>query len=122
MKFAEWLGINIKFKDFKSNAKGLMRGMPSGEIRVGIKIGLSQQESEFTIAHELAHIFLHIDKGNTITDPRHEEFEEQADRAAKMLLTFIRWQEICQGIGQNRQVIHSNRRWFHAERKTDERI
>ena len=39
----------------------------------------------FNIAHELAHAFLHYDKGD-ITSDNNAEYEEQANRAATMLL------------------------------------
>lgn len=40
------------------------------------------------IAHELAHAFLHYDKGD-ITSGNKAEYEEQADRAATMLLEVL---------------------------------
>ncbi len=40
----------------------------------------------YNLAHELAHVYLHYDKGDTIRSERHADYEEQADRAAKMLL------------------------------------
>lgn len=88
MRFAENLGINVKFKDFKASY-GRMQGMEDRTIRIGICKGLSEEDATYTLAHELAHIYLHIDKGNTITSPYHDEYEEQADRAARMLLDFI---------------------------------
>lgn len=43
----------------------------------------------YNLAHELAHAYLHYDKGDTINNEMHEQYEEQADRAAKMLLDAI---------------------------------
>lgn len=40
----------------------------------------------YNLAHELAHAYLHYDKGDTIHSERHADYEEQADRAAEMLL------------------------------------
>lgn len=39
--------------------------------------------------YELAHYFQHYDKGDTIRSDRHKEYEEQADRATKMLLAAL---------------------------------
>lgn len=44
----------------------------------------------YNLAHELAHAYLHYDKGDTITSEKYAEYEEQADRAAKMLLAALR--------------------------------
>lgn len=60
-----------------------------GEVRIGIRMGMSFDEYVYTLAHELAHYYLHYDKGDTIASDRHEEYEEQADRAAKMLLAAL---------------------------------
>ena len=40
----------------------------------------------YTLAHEIAHGYLHKDTGNTVDSPKHAEYEEQADRAAHMIL------------------------------------
>ncbi len=89
-EFTKNNGIKVKVKDFKSNAKGLMK-YDKGGFKIGISSRLNEAEKEYTIAHELAHIYLHYDKGNTIESPLHAQYEEQADRAAKMLLDFIRY-------------------------------
>lgn len=43
----------------------------------------------YNLAHELAHYFLHYDKGETFTSGSYKDYEEQADRAAKMLLEVL---------------------------------
>lgn len=90
LHFAENVGAKVSFHDFESSAKGLMMGNGDGTFEIGIRKGLSESEATYTLAHELAHIYLHIDKGNTIESPYHAEYEEQADRAAKMLLDFMK--------------------------------
>lgn len=53
---------------------------------IAIKSDLDEAKKTYTLAHELAHCYLHFDKGNTIESHRHSDYEEQADRAALMLL------------------------------------
>lgn len=47
------------------------------------------EDFNYNLAHELAHVYLHYDKGDTIGSDIHEQYEEQADRAAKMLLDVL---------------------------------
>ena len=47
------------------------------------------EEYNYNLAHKLAHYFLHYDKGDTVKSERRAEYEEQADRAAKMLLAAL---------------------------------
>lgn len=47
----------------------------------------------YNLAHELAHLYLHYDKGDTIKSDHHDEYEEQADRAARMLIDVLSMQE-----------------------------
>lgn len=55
--------------------------------RIGIRQSLGTIDGyNYNLAHELAHYFLHYDKGDTLNSDRYTEYEEQADRAAKMLL------------------------------------
>lgn len=76
--------IEIVIKPLKSKAKGMLV-----DNTIGLSNKLSVEEMNYTLAHELAHYFLHYDKGDTITSEKHAEYEEQADRAAKMLLTAL---------------------------------
>ena len=90
LQFANRIGASVLNVNFCSDAKGLMKQNEDETFRIGIREGLCTAEAAYTLAHELAHIYLHFDKGNTIASPLHNEYEEQADRAAKMLLDFIR--------------------------------
>lgn len=49
--------------------------------RLALCFGMDIDKMTYTLAHELAHHFLHYDKGNTIDSEKHDEYEEQADRA-----------------------------------------
>lgn len=56
--------------------------------RIGIANDMNLENINKTLAHELAHAYLHYDKGN-IADNKVSSYEEQADRAATMLLNAI---------------------------------
>lgn len=76
-------GMEIKFANFKQH-DGLILGK-----KLGIRAGMSIDDINYNLAHEIAHYFLHYDKGNTISAENHIEYEEQADRAAHLLLCAI---------------------------------
>lgn len=74
-------GITVKFAPLKVSYARIK----------GNRIALNQNldtidDFNYNLAHELAHYFLHYDKGDTITSDKNAEYEEQADRGAKMLL------------------------------------
>ncbi len=75
--------IKVSFVPFQAS-KGRLHG-----DRIGLYNNMSIEEINYTLAHELSHHFLHYDKGNTIESSRHGEYEEQADRAARMLLSVL---------------------------------
>ena len=80
--------IAVKFVPFTVSYARL-KGNPQG-MRMGISQNLQTiEEVNYNLAHELAHAYLHYDKGDTINSGMHEQYEEQADRAAKMLLDAI---------------------------------
>ena len=68
------------FPEFKA-----YKGRLLGE-RIGLMSKLDIDDFNYTLAHELAHLYLHYDKGDTINSDNHPEYEEQADRAARLLL------------------------------------
>lgn len=71
-------GIAVKFAPLQYNY-GRLKG---DRIAIANDIGIEQMNK--TLAHELAHAYLHYDKGNIIQNDG--SYEEQADRAAEMLL------------------------------------
>lgn len=81
LKLARRNGIRVLFSDFRS-CYGMLYGN-----RVGIANDIDIDKINYTLAHELAHAYLHYDKGNILED--NETYEEQADRAARMLLDAI---------------------------------
>lgn len=84
MHIAEEQGISVRFVPFKAY-NGRLKAVKE-EVRIGVRMGMNFDEYVYTLAHELAHYFLHYDKGDTINSEKHAEYEEQADRAAQMLL------------------------------------
>lgn len=84
---AEKNNIRVRFTPFMTD-EGEMKYW-NNEIRVGIRAEMGFDEYIYNLAHELAHYFLHYDKGDTITSDKHKEYEEQADRGAKMLLAAL---------------------------------
>lgn len=86
MHLAEKNNIRVRFTPFETKSGIEYR---SEELRIGIRAEMGFNEYVDNLAHELAHYFLHYDKGNTITSKKHAEYEEQADRAAKMLLAAL---------------------------------
>jgi len=87
MHIAESEGIKVRFVPFQAY-NGRLKQVKE-EVRIGIRMDMNLDEYIYTLAHELAHYFLHYDKGDTIRSEKHAEYEEQADRAAKMLLTAL---------------------------------
>jgi len=83
IKLANKKNVKVRLLPFKA-----YRGRLKGN-RIGINSNLNIEDLRYTLAHEIAHLYLHIDKGNTITSPKHEEYEEQANRAAEMLLDLL---------------------------------
>lgn len=55
--------------------------------RIGIANNMSIEQINHTLAHELAHAYLHYDKGDITENTG--DYEEQAERTAKMLLDFV---------------------------------
>ena len=73
-------GLTVRFAPLKASY-GKIKG-----DRLALRQDMTIEDINYNLAHELAHAFLHYDKGNTIASEKHEEYEEQADRTAKLLL------------------------------------
>lgn len=84
---AESQGVKVSFVPFKANDGMMVR--VNNEKRIGIRMGMNFNDYVYNLAHELAHHFLHYDKGDTIRSERHAEYEEQAERAANLLLAAL---------------------------------
>lgn len=83
IKLADKNNVKVRLLDFKT-CRGRLKGN-----RIGIDSKLNIEDSRYTLAHELAHLYLHIDKGDTIRSPLHEEYEEQANRTADLIIDLL---------------------------------
>lgn len=84
--FAVEKGIIVRFVPLQGY-NGRIKGN-----RLGIRQSLgSIDEFNYSLAHELAHVYLHYDKGDlvNIDEESMAPYEEQADRAARMLLDVL---------------------------------
>lgn len=80
LKIAQKEDVDIKICGLKANY-GLLKGK-----RIALNNTMNMEEINYTLAHELAHLFLHTGHGDTINSDKHQEYEEQADYAARFLL------------------------------------
>lgn len=83
LKIASENNLRIAFVPFE-NHYGKLKG-----DRIGLCINMDLVKINYTLAHELAHYFLHFDKGDTMNSNYYGDYEEQADRAANMLLAAV---------------------------------
>lgn len=74
-------GLEVKFASLQCSY-GRIKG---NRVVIANDIGL--EKINYTLAHELAHAYLHHDKGDILHGDA--SYEEQADRAATMLLDAI---------------------------------
>ena len=81
--FAIEQGFVIKYIDFKTTEGRLYRN------RIGIHNNMEEEKQIYILAHEIAHAYLHEGKGDTIDNEKHAEYEEQADRGARMILDLL---------------------------------
>lgn len=56
---------------------------------IGVKNGLDLERICYEIAWELSHMFIHYDSGNIIKSPLAKDYNDQASRAATMLIKAI---------------------------------
>lgn len=94
LKFAKKQGFNVKYKPLQAN-DGRIKGN-----HIAIREGLSEEYQAHIIAHELAHAYIH--GGNTINNLIYRLREEQAERAATLILELLKFteEEKKQGNGQ----------------------
>lgn len=77
-------GIIVRFAPMKSSYARIKGN------RIALNPNLDTiDDFNYNLAHELAHYFLHYDKGDILNTGNDQGYEEQADRAAKMLLEVL---------------------------------
>lgn len=74
-------GVTVRFAPLQASHARLK----NNRIALSESLG-TIDEINYSLAHELAHYYLHYDKGDILSNINHKSYEEQADRAAKMLL------------------------------------
>ena len=84
LSLASQNGIKVRFKPLKANYARIK----GNRIALCNKLADNIDDCNYNLAHELAHYFLHYDKGDIISMDKgaKDAYEEQADRGAKMLL------------------------------------
>ena len=90
-KFAEKQGFQITYVDFGVNMQSL-KGRKIGFIsdkRILLNTEMKETDEAFVLAHEIAHGYLHKDKGDTTNSPKNKEYEEEANRAAELILDLL---------------------------------
>lgn len=56
---------------------------------IGIRQQLTMEKAAYELAWELAHLFIHYDAGNIIESPLAKEYNDQATRAAGMIIQIL---------------------------------
>lgn len=78
-------GIKVAFVPFKAN-DGRIKAVRD-EVRIGLRAEMSLDEYVSVLAHELAHYYIHFGMDIlALPAEKQEIYEEQADKAAQMLL------------------------------------
>ena len=83
LALAEEQGITLKIKDI-SGYYSVLR-----EKRVAVRKNQMFENVIYEIAYELAHYFIHYNQGNMVRSPLRKDYNEQAERAASMMIRML---------------------------------
>ena len=83
LQVAEEEGIEVRSFPFQ-NIDSVLKGKC-----IGIRQQLSMEKVTYELAWELAHLFIHYDAGNIIESPLAKEYNDQATRAAGMIIQVL---------------------------------
>ena len=83
LALAEEQGITLKIKDI-SGYYSVLRGK-----RVAVRKNQMFENVIYEIAYELAHYFIHYNQGNMVRSPLRKDYNEQAERAASMMIRML---------------------------------
>lgn len=83
LALAEEQGIVLKLKKLSGYAS-ILKGQ-----RIAVKEDQMFEKVVYEVAYELAHYFIHYDAGDIIKSPLAKEYNEQAERAAFMMIRML---------------------------------
>lgn len=83
LQVADEAGIKVNSFPF-----GTVDSMLKGN-HIGIRTGVTVEKACYELAWELAHAFIHYDNGDLIKSPLSKEYNDQATRAADMVITML---------------------------------
>ena len=83
LQVAEEEGIEVRSFPFR-NIDSALQGKC-----IGIRQQLTMEKAAYELAWELAHLFIHYDAGNIIESPLAKEYNDQATRAAGMIIKML---------------------------------
>lgn len=83
LDLAEQKNIKVRVLPLKAS-----RSLLHGE-RIGIGEDLTFNEITYELAYELAHAMIHYDDGDMINSPLRKHYDEQAERAATMMIELL---------------------------------
>lgn len=83
LALADEQGITLKLQDFKS-----FSSMLHGKC-IGIRKQQLFEKVVYETAYELAHYFIHYNQGNLVQSPLEKDYNEQAERAAFMMIRML---------------------------------
>lgn len=83
LALAERENMKIEAKDLEGYTSMLYRN------RIALRRNLAFEKAVYEIAYELAHYFIHYDQGNMIDSPLAKDYNQQAERAASMMIRML---------------------------------
>lgn len=82
-EMAKEKGVTVRSCDFKANYSMIK------DNRLGIKKNLSMEETTYELAYELSHYYIHYNDGDLIRSPLANDYNQQAERAAYMMIEML---------------------------------
>lgn len=83
LQVARESGISVYSYPFKKYDSMLQKNA------IGIRTEVTVEKACYELAYELSHVFIHYDGGNLINSPLAKEYNQQAERAANMIIKML---------------------------------
>lgn len=83
LQVARESGISVSSYPFKQYDSTLQKNA------IGIRTEVTVEKACYELAYELSHVFIHYDGGNLINSPLAKEYNQQAERAADMIIRML---------------------------------